>query len=210
MLVSDKNQVNTIESVDIDEFKDILWGQPTKLSTANHYKIKTFSVDDDKRRPKSSGKERIILNDRSSKVKDMSTTNRESPIKYSESIIPVKKAKDWMAERLADSLDAKSLTVSKVSSVIKKNKCSAAQNRTERLKRRKLMEAEKAKKPLIMMNAHADKCPAWSPCKCDNLGHKSQEENLNGWEGPIVLHHGSLVQIGCLQFVFGISKFCDL
>lgn len=207
------NKTHTIENVGIEEFKDILWNKPTKSTTANHYKIKTFLVNDDshysKKKPKSPGKKKIV-NDTFGEMNDLSAANRESPIKFSESVVPVRKAKDWMTERLADSLEAKSLIISNVTGVLfKKNKSSVAQNRAERLKRRKMMnEAEKAKMPLFAMNAYADK-PAWSPCKCDNVGHISQENQLNGWEGPIVLHHGSLVQIGCLQFVFGISKFGD-
>lgn len=40
-------------------------------------------------------------------------------------------------------------------------------------------------------------------CKCDDK--LLQVYHRNGWEGSAILHHGSLIQIGCLQFVFSIT-----
>ena len=44
----------------------------------------------------------------------------------------------------------------------------------------------------------------WSPCRCDNTSHNSLGKSI-GLECSVILKHGSLIQIGCLQFVFGIS-----
>ncbi|PRD30792.1 UNVERIFIED_CONTAM: PHD finger protein 12 [Trichonephila clavipes] len=43
------------------------------------------------------------------------------------------------------------------------------------------------------------------PCKC-----KTSNSNLvenTGWEGTALLHHGSYIQCGCLQFVFSITEY---
>ena len=46
-------------------------------------------------------------------------------------------------------------------------------------------------------------------CNC-----KAKYSNIlnceGGWEGSAVLHHGSHIKIGCLQFVFSITNYGNL
>ncbi|XP_078491510.1 uncharacterized protein LOC723799 [Ciona intestinalis] len=44
-----------------------------------------------------------------------------------------------------------------------------------------------------------------SLCKC---GEKSKEE-ITGWEGPALLHHGSSIKFGCIEFVFSRPGFAS-
>ncbi|CAL1260887.1 unnamed protein product [Larinioides sclopetarius] len=43
------------------------------------------------------------------------------------------------------------------------------------------------------------------PCKCKTVPSNLVEEA--GWEGTALLHHGSCIQLGCLQFVFSITEY---
>ena len=40
-------------------------------------------------------------------------------------------------------------------------------------------------------------------CQCDQLITSEK----NGWEGSALLNHGSVIQIGCVRFVFAIADF---
>lgn len=40
-------------------------------------------------------------------------------------------------------------------------------------------------------------------CSCSN-NNNNMEELKGGWEGPAILHHGSLLRFGCVSFVFSI------
>jgi len=43
-------------------------------------------------------------------------------------------------------------------------------------------------------------------CLCDRRNNKVQTTN-HGWEGPSVVNHGSLIEIGCLAFSFSVPDF---
>ncbi|XP_015925034.1 PHD finger protein 12 [Parasteatoda tepidariorum] len=43
------------------------------------------------------------------------------------------------------------------------------------------------------------------PCQCSGLN--GMENTSIGWEGTALLHHGSFIQCGCLQFVFSITEY---
>ncbi|GFQ87170.1 PHD finger protein 12 [Trichonephila clavata] len=43
------------------------------------------------------------------------------------------------------------------------------------------------------------------PCKCKTFNSNLVENT--GWEGTALLHHGSYIQCGCLQFVFSITEY---
>ncbi|XP_054710303.1 PHD finger protein 12-like [Uloborus diversus] len=45
------------------------------------------------------------------------------------------------------------------------------------------------------------------PCGCITGSSKPSEEISNGWEGTAILHHGSYIKCGCLQFVFSITEY---
>jgi hypothetical protein len=40
-------------------------------------------------------------------------------------------------------------------------------------------------------------------CQC----HQTCSAERTGWEGSAVLHHGSVIQIGCCRFVFSVVEF---
>ncbi|RWS12711.1 hypothetical protein B4U79_11049 [Dinothrombium tinctorium] len=47
----------------------------------------------------------------------------------------------------------------------------------------------------------------WKPCGCKASCSMLIGSSGAGWEGPAVLHHGSHIKIGCLQFVFSITNY---
>ncbi|XP_051764484.1 PHD finger protein 12 [Ctenopharyngodon idella] len=47
------------------------------------------------------------------------------------------------------------------------------------------------------------------PCNCKNSGSSLIGGNGAGWEGTALLHHGSHVKLGCLQFIFSITEFAN-
>lgn len=49
----------------------------------------------------------------------------------------------------------------------------------------------------------------WESCSCRSSCSSLLSSNGAGWEGPAVLHHGSLIKFGCIQFVFSITN-CGL
>lgn len=48
-----------------------------------------------------------------------------------------------------------------------------------------------------------------TPCNCKNSGSSLIGGNGAGWEGTALLHHGSHVKLGCLQFIFSITEFAN-
>lgn len=44
----------------------------------------------------------------------------------------------------------------------------------------------------------------YSPCGCKASSSSLISGNGAGWEGTALLHHGSYIKLGCLQFVFSI------
>lgn len=48
-----------------------------------------------------------------------------------------------------------------------------------------------------------------TPCNCKNSGSSLIGGSGAGWEGTALLHHGSHVKLGCLQFIFSITEFAN-
>lgn len=49
----------------------------------------------------------------------------------------------------------------------------------------------------------------WESCSCRSSCSSLLSSNGAGWEGPAILHHGSLIKLGCIQFVFSVTN-CGL
>ncbi|XP_053130627.1 PHD finger protein 12 isoform X2 [Hemicordylus capensis] len=49
--------------------------------------------------------------------------------------------------------------------------------------------------------------PAQKPCSCKASSSSLIGGSGAGWEGTALLHHGSYIKLGCLQFVFSITEF---
>lgn len=47
------------------------------------------------------------------------------------------------------------------------------------------------------------------PCNCKNSSSSLIGGSGAGWEGTALLHHGSHVKMGCLQFIFSITEFAN-
>lgn len=47
------------------------------------------------------------------------------------------------------------------------------------------------------------------PCACKASGSSLIGGSGAGWEGTALLHHGSYIKLGCLQFVFSIAEFAS-
>lgn len=48
-----------------------------------------------------------------------------------------------------------------------------------------------------------------SSCSCKVSSSSLIGGSGAGWEGTALLHHGSYIKLGCLQFVFSITEFAD-
>ncbi|XP_016412111.1 PHD finger protein 12-like isoform X2 [Sinocyclocheilus rhinocerous] len=48
-----------------------------------------------------------------------------------------------------------------------------------------------------------------TPCNCKNSGSSLIGGSGVGWEGTALLHHGSHIKLGCLQFIFSITEFAN-
>uniref|UniRef100_A0A8C7WWM9 PHD finger protein 12 n=1 Tax=Oryzias sinensis TaxID=183150 RepID=A0A8C7WWM9_9TELE len=48
-----------------------------------------------------------------------------------------------------------------------------------------------------------------SPCGCKSSSSSLIGGSGAGWEGTALLHHGSYIKLGCLQFVFSIAEFAS-
>ncbi|XP_076842597.1 PHD finger protein 12 [Brachyhypopomus gauderio] len=59
-----------------------------------------------------------------------------------------------------------------------------------------------------VMRSQASEPPA-SPCACKASGSSLIGGSGAGWEGTALLHHGSCIKLGCLQFVFSITEFAS-
>ncbi|XP_028662906.1 PHD finger protein 12 [Erpetoichthys calabaricus] len=51
--------------------------------------------------------------------------------------------------------------------------------------------------------------PARMPCNCKASSSSLIGGSGAGWEGTALLHHGSYIKLGCLQFVFSITEFAS-
>lgn len=82
--------------------------------------------------------------------------------------------------------------VAKVQSVIKRHKS------------RK--QEEEAHEEAAVMNSQAQGQHR-KPCNCKASSSSLIGGSGAGWEGTALLHHGSYIKLGCLQFVFSITEF---
>nr|AAH91438.1 Phf12 protein [Rattus norvegicus] len=57
-----------------------------------------------------------------------------------------------------------------------------------------------------MMSSQAQG-PQRRPCNCKASSSSLIGGSGAGWEGTALLHHGSYIKLGCLQFVFSITEF---
>uniref|UniRef100_A0A8B9J681 PHD finger protein 12 n=1 Tax=Astyanax mexicanus TaxID=7994 RepID=A0A8B9J681_ASTMX len=57
-----------------------------------------------------------------------------------------------------------------------------------------------------VMSSQAE-VPPLTPCSCKASGSSLIGGSGAGWEGTALLHHGSYIKLGCLQFVFSITEF---
>ncbi|KAG8450465.1 hypothetical protein GDO86_002936 [Hymenochirus boettgeri] len=87
-----------------------------------------------------------------------------------------------------------SSVVAKVQSVIKRRK-------------RQSPEEEVVKEESIM-NSHAQG-PYLQPCNCKASSSSLIGGSGAGWEGTALLHHGSYIKLGCIQFLFSIAEFAN-
>lgn len=59
-----------------------------------------------------------------------------------------------------------------------------------------------------VMSCQSHEAPI-TPCNCKNSGSSLIGGSGAGWEGTALLHHGSHVKLGCLQFIFSITEFAN-
>ncbi|XP_007445263.2 PHD finger protein 12-like [Python bivittatus] len=85
--------------------------------------------------------------------------------------------------------------VAKVQSVIKRHK-----------NRKQLEEEPPPSEEAASMRAQAQG-QAQHPCSCKASSSSLIGGSGAGWEGTALLHHGSYIKLGCLQFVFSITEF---
>ncbi|XP_024121100.1 PHD finger protein 12 [Oryzias melastigma] len=53
------------------------------------------------------------------------------------------------------------------------------------------------------------RCAVGSLCGCKSSSSSLIGSSGAGWEGTALLHHGSYIKLGCLQFVFSIAEFAS-
>ncbi|KAM4796811.1 PHD finger protein 12 [Rhinophrynus dorsalis] len=82
--------------------------------------------------------------------------------------------------------------VAKVQNVIKRHK---SQN----------PEAEAVKEEAVMSSQAQG--PHQQPCNCKASSSSLIGGSGAGWEGTALLHHGSYIKLGCIQFLFSITEF---
>lgn len=75
------------------------------------------------------------------------------------------------------------------------------------IKRRKSQNPEpEPVKEEAVMNSHAQG-PHVQPCNCKASSSSLIGGSGAGWEGTALLHHGSYIKLGCIQFLFSITEF---
>lgn len=77
-------------------------------------------------------------------------------------------------------------------------------NFPERHKSRK--QEEEPHEEAAVMNSQAQGQHR-KPCNCKASSSSLIGGSGAGWEGTALLHHGSYIKLGCLQFVFSITEF---
>lgn len=84
--------------------------------------------------------------------------------------------------------------VAKVQGVIKRHKS------------RKQDEEQPSSEEVAVMRSQAQG-QSQKPCNCKASSSSLIGGSGAGWEGTALLHHGSYIKLGCLQFVFSITEF---
>ncbi|XP_058268428.1 PHD finger protein 12 [Hemibagrus wyckioides] len=88
--------------------------------------------------------------------------------------------------------------VSKVQSIIRRCK-----------KRKQKEEKDEARGDVSGVMSSQAEDSHLRPCSCKASGSSLIGGSGAGWEGTALLHHGSHVKLGCLQFVFSITEFAN-
>ncbi|XP_061031309.1 PHD finger protein 12 isoform X2 [Eubalaena glacialis] len=73
-------------------------------------------------------------------------------------------------------------------------------------RRRHQKQDEEPSEEAAMMSSQAQG-PQRRPCNCKASSSSLIGGSGAGWEGTALLHHGSYIKLGCLQFVFSITEF---
>lgn len=60
-----------------------------------------------------------------------------------------------------------------------------------------------------VMTGHPHSDGVEPSCSCKSSGSSLIGGSGAGWEGTALLHHGSYIKLGCLQFVFSITEFAS-
>nr|XP_060612661.1 PHD finger protein 12 [Anolis sagrei ordinatus] len=100
--------------------------------------------------------------------------------------------------------------VAKVQSVIKRHK---SRKQQQQQKQEEVPPSEEApgvavagSSAVMAMRSQAQG-PALRPCNCKASSSSLIGGSGAGWEGTALLHHGSYIKLGCLQFVFSVTEF---
>ncbi|XP_064206119.1 PHD finger protein 12-like isoform X1 [Anguilla rostrata] len=88
---------------------------------------------------------------------------------------------------------------------------SKVQNIIRRCKKRKQQEAraQTGEPPAGGVMSSQSQGHSLSPCGCKASSSSLVGGSGAGWEGTALLHHGSYIKLGCLQFVFSITEFAS-
>ncbi|CAI5794668.1 finger 12 isoform X1 [Podarcis lilfordi] len=92
--------------------------------------------------------------------------------------------------------------VAKVQSVIKRHKS----RKQQQLQPPPPEEEQPPSEEAAVMRSQAQG-PSPKPCNCKASSSSLIGGSGAGWEGTALLHHGSYIKLGCLQFVFSITEF---
>ncbi|XP_054857603.1 PHD finger protein 12 isoform X1 [Eublepharis macularius] len=90
--------------------------------------------------------------------------------------------------------------VAKVQSVIKRHK-----NRKQEEEQQQQQQPQPSEEAAVMRSQAQG--PLRKPCSCKASSSSLIGGSGAGWEGTALLHHGSYIKLGCLQFVFSITEF---
>ncbi|XP_042298403.1 LOW QUALITY PROTEIN: PHD finger protein 12 [Sceloporus undulatus] len=96
--------------------------------------------------------------------------------------------------------------VAKVQSVIKRHKSRKQQQEGDPPPSQEAATATTTATAAVVMRAQAQGASA-RPCNCRASSSSLIGGSGAGWEGTALLHHGSYIKLGCLQFVFSITEF---
>ncbi|XP_007244829.3 PHD finger protein 12 [Astyanax mexicanus] len=98
--------------------------------------------------------------------------------------------------------------VSKVQNIIRRSKKRKQQElQEEEHKQQQQQGSETGILPEGGVMSSQAEVPPLTPCSCKASGSSLIGGSGAGWEGTALLHHGSYIKLGCLQFVFSITEF---